>query len=698
MGFAKTKHFESMYWVGIALLVVHVLSGAISANGFSVYGLVLLTPLLLASQSIQWWVPIAYAILIDAFRFRTHYLQHATSGFYNDKAIEEFLQHGKTPIQPSLGDTFRGLIDAFNSYATYNFAGRRAAGLFQSPVGGPGIRCFRILSLPLVTIMLCPFLASELRNGWPRWEFVCLMLVFPLLVWIAASCCSILAIAASAFAFKSCQMHPMLWQQLKDRLSTSLETLEASSIYLGSVAFDGAPILYPVVGRYPHMRLTGPAQQGKTTYLLSLLDQIINRGDTSILYVDLSAPNFGPLAAIKMFASQSQAMGKRPIPIKHFSIDVGSETFVFDLFTQPWWIAAGIPQKAAFLLSIWSILYCRASGNSFYSDAAYHVTQFVLKRNPNVTSWTELENAFHDAFRYAKPHEISINAKNDASQVLFVAARLAQIESLNSSPSWSNQVKANAISFEELLTKPSVVFASLSQMRQPLLSGEIGRLLISSVMYAAGTLHQTQRKTEVVIVLDGWQTMVADALDVLLTQAKALGIGVILCNENVSQLKNGGMDLTCVVQGHATVQCWFQVNDLAGANELNRLGGKYRRWAISYTTDPNGNTRVANRREVIDDRVDQNLIAEVGSDRTRFFMRITKNHGYAAFDDLIFVARMTYMISNEDYNNMCNSRWPRGTLGTISNAYALPKSQVPQPFGPPHNPTNNSRKKQPKTP
>ncbi len=325
------------------------------------------------------------------------------------------------------------------------------------------------------------------------------------------------------------------------------------------------------------------------------------------------------------------------------------------------------------MLSALSVSYSQAFGQSYFRDAAFELAFFVLTRHPDIASWAEFREHTEDAIRHAKPWELNPESKRDGAHVLLIIKRLADLPALNDYGQHPQQVLDTAIDFAEAFKSPHHYHFALPVIANGFIAGEVARIVLSSLLSAAYAAKQ--RRTKVVLVIDEFGEAVSGDLEPLLTQARGLGIGVILANQTSSQLVKPDCDMRPIIEGNTSLQIWMQSTDREGREQMQRLGGQHIVHLKTKTFGPNGSS--VSRNEHVTDRVSPNLISEVGSDPRRMLVRITDNDDYACYGDMIFAGRTMFHESKNAYETACGMAWPAQGFGTFINTGPPPSSPPP---------------------
>jgi len=616
-------------------------------------------------------------LVLQGLAFRRHTIERSVVGMLDKKTIRDFRVWKRIPRGLTSKPRITGLLAAVRCYLSYNRAGVAVPGSFRSPAGSIRTRlAMSVTAICSLSMFLYFALGREVGSIAAKYSSSLETLTIANTLFIAA--CPVAAVAvwyATLFAFtwrfigralalKNKQISPSHWRRMLDRLDHSANTHERESLWIGTVSYDQSPILYPTSKLFTHSWVVGSSGSGKTAWIMALVDQIIYRTDIQVIVVDCKAHNSELLPVMQRAAdARTQNTGIR-VPVKYFTLKEGRATFLLDMFSQTWWKNLPTPQRTGTILSALSLNYATVYGASYFRDAAYEFTAFVLDRNPNVTSWGELVTRMQDAIRFAKePWELSKRCKEDGEHIVWIVKRLASLSALNNQSGLPQSVRDNAIDFSN-----GHYYFALNARENGLITGEVGRLITACVL--ASSYAKTGRRT--LLVLDEWQLMVTRELEELLTQARDLGVGCVLANQNAAQLKTSDVDLIPIVEGNTSLQAWMKVTDVVGREQLRRLGGQEVD-VLVIKRHTRGEEPSYSFSETLQDRVNSNLVSEISSDSSQFLLRLTDNAGLACYGDLVFAAKSMFNQTASQYKAACSAPWPTPTIETLVNQNAVPQ-------------------------
>jgi len=154
--------------------------------------------------------------------------------------------------------------------------------------------------------------------------------------------------------------------------------------------------------------------------------------------------------------------------------------------------------------------------------------------------------------------------------------RLAACEPLivTASTGHSSEVVQQAIDLTQVFQEPRLLYFHLSATLSPSGAPEIARL-VNYMLLAAAT--QTKRRHPVFLVIDEFQRMVASNLEYMLQLARSMGVGVILANQSMEDLKKSTTNLIPAIEANCRLRQWFSVSSsddqqrLINASGLNQV-------------------------------------------------------------------------------------------------------------------------------
>ena len=478
------------------------------------------------------------------------------------------------------------------------------------------------------------------------------------------------------------------WRDLVQDLGRSLDPIERDSLFMGRVAHDGSPVLVPRELLGEHAHFLGDSGAGKTSLgLTPLIEQLGSTGDCSIIAIDLKADSMELLATLTAAAAEAQRRTGRKIPIKHFSNQVGRSTFSFNPLLQPYWKKLELYMRTDIQCGALGLAYGVDYGQGYYSSANAAVLYHTMKTFPDVTTYRELAERVGYVVANAKRSELHPEIRKAGIHVQTVLDRLGSFEALNVTPAgnYAPHVITEAIDFTKVFTRPEVHYFHLSSTLAPGSSPEIARLVTYSLLAAA---TQVQRRHPVFLVIDEFQRMVASNIEYMLQLARSMGVGVIIANQTMQDLRTSTADLIPPIEANCRYRQWFAVSSAEDRRRLVESSGQTVDLHVtrSYGTGPNGDTKNVSYQERIVPRLSDNDILLASDHPKQSIVRISRGAGYAQYGGMPFVVESDYHITPDEYEDRKSMPWPDGITGSFvpgtTNAPAKPTAKPSPPVGP----------------
>ncbi|WP_437191140.1 type IV secretory system conjugative DNA transfer family protein [Planctomicrobium sp. SH527] len=571
------------------------------------------------------------------------------------------------------------LTDCVLSWLTYQPL--PLPGLWQSPMGSRFHRAGIMMLAALLTTIalirmpdsplaqLVTFGMEGLRSGDWRWGLMFLVVVvLPVLlpVVVAVSLVAPMLLEAAAHQAASAPQNPV--QTILDDIRNSADPTERNSIYLGRVVADGSPVLVPrqVFGEHAHG--LGDSGGGKTSlFLCPLIEQLGRTGDCSIIVIDNKADTLELFASLQVVAERVRQEQGSELPLKVFSNQGDKASFAFNPMMQPFWDNFDLFTRTDIICGANGLTYGSDYGQGYYSSANAAVLYHALKTFPHVTTFAELAECLKEVVMTStNKRELHPEIKKAGVHVMEVMKRLAACQALNitSTTERDPQVLEQAIDFTKVFAEPQLHYFHLSATLSPSGAPEIARL-VTYMLLAAAT--QTERRVPVFLVIDEFQRMVASNLEYMLQLARSMGVGIILANQSMEDLKKSATNLIPPIEANCRLRQWFSVSSTDDQERLINGSGL----TVDYTTgrtvstNADGKQSVSeSRNETVVSRFTLNDVALTNDHPFRSFLHLKRGDGYAQYGGLPVIIQSDYHISEQEYQRRKSLPWPvlPGTL------------------------------------
>ena len=441
----------------------------------------------------------------------------------------------------------------------------------------------------------------------------------------------------------------------------SNDPIEKDSIFLGRVVQDGSPVLVPRKIFTEHAHGLGDSGSGKTSlFLCPLIEQLAASGDCSIIVIDLKADTLELLATLTAAAEKLRNERGTSIPVKCFSNQADRSSFAFNPMTQSFWSKFDLLTKTDILCGANGLTYGTEYGQGYFSSANSAVLYHALKSFPHVKTFEELADCIGNVIKNAKSNELHAEIKKAGVHVQEVMKRLANCGPLNVTSSTGHEadVVDQAIDLTQPFLTPQFLYFHLSATLSPSGAPEIGRL-VNYMLLAAST--QTERKHQVFLVIDEFQRMVAGNLEYMLQLARSMGVGVILANQSMEDLKKSNLNLIPPIEANCRLRQWFSVSSSEDQERLIKSSGETVDIEYSRRSEETseGNLRYSySEKETKVPRITFNDILLTSDHPFRSFLRIGRGAGYAQYGGLPFIVESQFHISEKEYQRRRAMPWP----------------------------------------
>jgi hypothetical protein len=441
----------------------------------------------------------------------------------------------------------------------------------------------------------------------------------------------------------------------------SPDLTERQSIYHGRVVADGSPVYVPREVYREHAHGLGDSGSGKTSlFLCPIIEQLVRAGDCSVIVLDLKADTVELLATMQVAADAARReLGVR-LPLKFFSNQAGRPTHAFNPMAQPFWSSFDLLTRTDILCGANGLTYGTDYGASYFSSANAAILHHTLKTFPHVNTFTELADCIGNVITTAKKRELSPEIRKAGVHVHEVIKRLAACEALNVTASTGHapEVVAEAIDLTQVFREPHLLYFHLSATLSPSGAPEIGRL-VNYMLLAAST--QTERRCPVFLVIDEFQRMVAANLEYMLQLARSMGVGVILANQSMEDLKKSTTNLIPAIEANCRLRQWFSVSASEDQERLMRSSGmtidRLTSWSESVNAKGETSTSCSFSEQVVN-RFTMNDILLTSDHPFRSFLRISRGAGYVQYGGMPVIIESSYHISEEEYLRRKAMPWP----------------------------------------
>ena len=464
---------------------------------------------------------------------------------------------------------------------------------------------------------------------------------------------------AAAAAAKSRSGNPT--QSIIADIQSSPDLIERDSIYMGRVVSDGTPMLVPRKVFTEHAHGLGDSGSGKTSlFLCPIIEQLVMSGDCSVIVIDLKADSLELLATQIAAAERLERERGIRIPVKCFSNQADRATFAFNPMTQSFWDNFDLLTRTDILCGANGLTYGTDYGAGYFSSANAAVLYYALKAFPHVRTFKELAECIGTVITTAKKQDLHPEIRKAGVHVQEVIKRLANCAALNVTDESGHdaEVVEQAIDLTRPFLEPQLLYFHLSATLSPSGAPEIGRL-VNYILLAAST--QTERKHQVFLVIDEFQRMVASNLEYMLQLARSMGVGVILANQSVEDLKKSSVNLIPPIEANCRLRQWFSISCSEDRERLIKSSGETVDIEYGRKTDPMSGGTVRHsysESERVVPRITMNDVLLTSDHPFRSFLKMSRGEGYAQYGGFPVTIESNYHITESEYRRRRAMPWP----------------------------------------
>lgn len=472
------------------------------------------------------------------------------------------------------------------------------------------------------------------------------------------------------------------WDDLVSRIRASGDRIERESLLLGVNAHDDSPVIVPRDVFREHAHLLGDSGSGKTSLgIASLLTQFIRFGDCSVVVIDLKGDDVALLQGARIEAERAG------IRFRWFTNELDRPTYVFNPLTQSHLARLSLYQRTDILTASLGLQYGTDYGRGFFSDANAEMLFHALKARPEgISSFVELAAVLREKAPF---RDVPEDLRTAGSHLNAIINRLADTKALNATPrdGCPESAIANAIDMPEVFRTPQVLYFHLASAIGMASTAEIARLALYSLLTAAKTAQG--ERTQVYLVIDEFQRIVSNNLELFLQQARSLNIGVILANQTLGDLKTADVDLIPTVRANTRFRQIFAASDLVEQEEIIKTSGETtvfsRAWS-QYLGNVLGASGTFSLTETLSPRLRVNDVLLATDHPQQSIVQVRRGQGYAQFGGFPFVMTSAFHITQDEYERRKRAPWPDRDGETIRPTLAAPgmaSGPMPAPAPPP---------------
>lgn len=226
-----------------------------------------------------------------------------------------------------------------------------------------------------------------------------------------------------------------------------------------------------------------------------------------------------------------------------------------------------------------------------------------------------------------------------------------------------------SIHMPSVLERRQVVYFWLPAAVESVSVREIAKLALYSLLTACIDRQRTKPASEwrqAYIFIDEFQRIAGENFRVILEQARSYGLGLVLANQSISDLRTPDVDLRPAVRTNTRFKRYFSVTDPQEVQSLCEASGEelmyLRKW--SQTAGAPYTEYVATAYEQKSDsqslkpRMMRNDVLAASDHPLDSIVHISRGSGYTQFAGLPIHVRCTWPVSKNTYMDLRHRPWP----------------------------------------
>jgi len=347
-----------------------------------------------------------------------------------------------------------------------------------------------------------------------------------------------------------------------------------------------------------HVHFLGTTGSGKTpTGLIPLLEQLMLPADSSLIVVDLKGDSLELLASMDATNTRIEERTKQRLPLRIFSIENGIRTFGFNPFLTKGWLQLSFLERTDIIANSLGLNYGLSYAREFFTSCNSAPILAGNISNPDAMSFRQPLVDVERNLRSKNPRGLMPEMKRSSTHAWYTLSRMAVIDAINvTGPRIeAPDVIDHRINLGDFFTTPQMAYFKLPSTTGASTSPAIARLVANYLLTAGKRAKRTQK---VYLVIEEFQRMASESMDQLFQMARSLDIGIILANQNMSDLETANKGLASSIEANCHWRQWFSIGNLVELEAVTKLFGTREETEYSTTYSDKGSSTTARAEDV----------------------------------------------------------------------------------------------------
>lgn len=483
--------------------------------------------------------------------------------------------------------------------------------------------------------------------------------------------------------------------QSEMHLTAGANPPEYEHLWLGTHVLDDFPILLHRKILAEHAYIAGTTGSGKTALAITpLVTQLIrHKGRTldrengqflsepgGIVIIDIKGDN----ALFQTARLEAEAAG---LEFKYFTNELHKATYTFNPIRDTNVDSVSINQFCETILEALNLNHGDGYGKGFYSRVARRWLSRTLSAHPDLRSFDELRTLTTKGENFEDPKE-----RGDALEMIAAIESIANFEALNTvvtAPHIPETVLEHSIHMPEVIAKRQVVYFWLPAAKEAASVREIAKLALYALLvsalrhmqaYSEGELPVAcpgdREKPQTYLVIDEFQRIASTNFKIILEQARSMGIGAILANQSLQDLRTPETDLRSTIETNTRFRVNFSATDPEQQDVLTKAGGTVLNIEDKLLMD------VGRKADLVafnpfrpfdlflsfrenNHRLRRNTLIQASDDPYWAISHIPRGSGYTQYSGFPFLLETGYSITGKEHARREQMPWPIQTERTL---------------------------------